>query len=113
MIRRPPRSTRTDTRFPDTTLFRSGVLLADCAQGAGKRPLPDADLIAPSAHKFGGTAGVGALLVRDWTKLHPTGGQERGYRSEEHTPELQSLMRNAYAVYCLKKKNKENTNKTT
>ncbi|MBS0482179.1 MAG: aminotransferase class V-fold PLP-dependent enzyme [Proteobacteria bacterium] len=57
-----------------------GLLLADCAQGAGKLDLPDADLIAISAHKFGGPIGIGALLVRDWAMLRPSGGQERGYR---------------------------------
>ena len=58
-----------------------GLLLADCAQGAGKLLLPGgADLIALSAHKFGGPIGIGALLVRDWALLRPSGGQERGYR---------------------------------
>lgn len=57
-----------------------GLLLADCAQGAGKLALPDADLIAISAHKFGGPVGTGALLVRDYAMLRPDGGQERGYR---------------------------------
>jgi cysteine desulfurase len=56
------------------------LLLADCAQSAGKAPLPDADFIAVSAHKLGGPPGVGALLVRDLGLLNPVGGQEKGYR---------------------------------
>ena len=61
---------------------RSGgsLLLADCAQSAGKIELPDADFIAVSAHKLGGPPGIGALLVRDLATLEPTGGQEKGYR---------------------------------
>ena len=60
---------------------QGGLLLADCAQSAGKLALPDADLVAIGAHKFGGPIGVGALLVRDWSMLRPSGGQERGYRA--------------------------------
>src|SRR3546814_1228375 len=90
MIRRPPRSKRTDTRFPDTTLFRS--------RG-------DVDAL--------GVLGLDALLAlaqaRDLTELAPdlfdhlVGGPTDGVdRSEEHTSELQSLMRISYAVFCLK-----------
>lgn len=57
------------------------MLLADCAQSAGKLPLPDADFIAACGHKLGGPAGVGVLLVRDLESLEATGGgQEKGYR---------------------------------
>src|SRR3546814_20197388 len=76
MIRRPPRSTRTDTLFPYTTLFRSlpadGILVGDCIE----------------------------TMRRRRRRRCPASG-----RSEEHTSELQSLMRNSYAVFCLKKKN--------
>ena len=56
------------------------LLLADCAQSASKYPLPDADFIALSAHKLGGTPGFGALLVKDLGTIEPVGGQEKGYR---------------------------------
>ena len=56
------------------------LLLADCAQSAGKLPLPDADFIAACAHKLGGPPGIGVLLVRDLATLGAVGGQEKGYR---------------------------------
>jgi cysteine desulfurase len=56
------------------------LLLADCAQSAGKLPLPDADFVAACAHKLGGPPGVGVLLVRDLATLEAVGGQEKGYR---------------------------------
>lgn len=57
-----------------------GLLLADCAQGAGKFAIPPCDMAIISAHKFGGPIGAGALLVKDFAMLAPSGGQERGYR---------------------------------
>lgn len=56
------------------------LVLSDCAQSAGKLVLPDADMLVVSAHKFGGPIGVGALLMRDFNLLEPSGGHERGYR---------------------------------
>ena len=57
-----------------------GLLLTDCAQSAGKLPLPEADFIVVAAHKLGGPPGIGALLVRDTSTLEAIGGQEGGYR---------------------------------
>ncbi|MES2495332.1 MAG: aminotransferase class V-fold PLP-dependent enzyme [Pseudomonadota bacterium] len=73
-----------------------GLLLADCAQSAGKMALPDADFIALSAHKLGGPPGIGALLVRDLATLAPSGGQEQGYRGG--TENLPSVLAFAAAV---------------
>src|SRR3546814_12889879 len=97
MIRRPPRSTRTDTLFPYTTLFRSRPRPA-------RRPTPH-----PTCR---------ARCTRTWTATCPTtaspaAAATHGRRSEEHTSELQSLMRISYAVFCLKKKKEELTTTVT
>src|SRR3546814_7436661 len=104
MIRRPPRSTRTDTLCPYTTLFRS----------------PDHDLRLRRRHRrFAADVGevrryaVGTRLVgnapdvahEQSARQGPRADRRRPQRSEEHTSELQSLMRISYAVFCLKKKN--------
>jgi cysteine desulfurase len=69
-----------------------GLVFADCAQAAGKQDLPDADIIALSAHKFGGPPGIGALLVRDLGLISATGGQERGYRAgTENLPSVLAM----------------------
>ena len=64
----------------DVVKDAGGLLLADCAQSAGKFALPPCDMTIVSAHKFGGPIGVGALLVRKFALLEPSGGHERGYR---------------------------------
>src|SRR3546814_6971650 len=84
MIRRPPRSTRTDTLFPYTTLFRSIL----------NRSTEFASAKAANVKALMAAAEAGRLAIM---------------RSEEHTSELQSLMRISYAVFCLKKKNKRRT----
>ena len=71
-------------------------LFVDCAQSAGKLPLPPADMIALSAHKFGGPPGIGALLVNDLDLLVPQGGQEMGYRGG--TENLPAIMGFAAAL---------------
>src|SRR3546814_10815903 len=88
MIRRPPRSTRTDTLFPYTTLFRS--VLADRCLCRGLLVIHDPDLAHDQVHRRRAALADRGRLLR--------------LRSEEHTSELQSLMRISYAVFCLKKK---------
>src|SRR3546814_5964228 len=105
MIRRPPRSTRTDTLFPYTTLFRSPVV------AAGRRHVQ-----VQRAHAR--LAGDHAQHVRrnvedgkgEQARRQARGQRRAGIRSEEHTSELQSLMRISYAVFCLKKKKKNKYN---
>src|SRR3546814_1469480 len=97
MIRLPPRSTRTDTLFPYTALFRSHV----CPDGArGQSAAVGAR--GPGARRDPGGGGAGQRH-RPPPGAHGPAG-EPGHRSEEHTSELQSLMRISYAVFCLKKK---------
>src|SRR3546814_3700364 len=100
MIRRPPRSTRTDTLFPYTTLFRSVQLRVRGVQFVADAVESVADAVADEAH--GRDAGDGDEC-RD-QDIFDGGGGFGVARSEEHTSELQSLMRISYAVFCLKKK---------
>src|SRR3546814_5576228 len=93
MIRRPPRSTRTDTLFPYTTLFRSPVSTP-----------------APSGPAYARPAGSSNSSSSTGSRSATTTAASR--RSEEHTSELQSLMRISYAVFCLKKKKYKHQYKT-
>src|SRR3546814_3334567 len=113
MIRRPPRSTRTDTIFPYTTLFRSNCQPAGEAsqrsrRGAFRRQVSGHLGIRQPA----GAAGAASFLgVTGKAGLgQPSSGAGTRPRSEEHTSELQSLMRISYAVFCLKTKNKYTNN---
>src|SRR3546814_5476611 len=114
MIRRPPRSTRTDTLFPYTTLFRShqdeecrshhahgDVLQRDSAGGFARvvHRMNPISFLGLSLRIFFMSAGSGAHIGRRLSKIPVSS------RSEEHTSELQSLMRISYAVFCLKKNN--------
>src|SRR3546814_7284335 len=94
MIRRPPRSTRTDTLFPYTTLFRSVKI-----RRSEVLPPPGEDLR---------TIALVAKMSRG-SISRTSGAKSRANRSEEHTSELQSLMRISYAVFCLKKNNYKHT----
>ena len=67
-------------RISEKVRAAGSLLLVDCAQSAGKLPLPDADFVAACAHKLGGPPGIGVLLVKDLSKLDAVGGQEKGYR---------------------------------
>src|SRR3546814_10710972 len=103
MLRRPPRSTRTDTLFPYTTLFRARkrevYAYSSPAQEAGK-----------AVWRWPGSKPLSAPVSRrrlGKVRSDPSSFQPR---SEEHTSELQSLMRISYAVFCLKKKNKSKAN---
>src|SRR3546814_4026900 len=108
MIRRPPKSTRTDTLFPYTTLFRSQ--LAGVAQPIARRLIQIAHLGIGVGEDDPGLVRIGeALRVPAVHQLAPRslarlGRVDHAVRSEEHTSELQSLMRISYAVFCLKKK---------
>src|SRR3546814_20579081 len=98
MIRRPPSSTRTDTLFPSPPLFRS-------PPSADRRPRRQARRRSAVRARRRGADRPAADLGRN----QAGGGPDK---SEEHTSELQSLMRNSYAVFCLKKKRKKNKKET-
>src|SRR3546814_5744511 len=112
MIRRPPNSTRTDTLFPYTTLFRSLTVsptegreewtisgtIADMVDGAAI----EVALMPVNGRWWSVDLSLGGITRTEIASLDPT----RRLRSEEHTSELQSLMRISYAVFCLKKKKK-------
>src|SRR3546814_6913204 len=119
MTRRPPRSTRTGHLFPHTTLFRSDSLATVLALETGHGPVyyfpredVRMDLLARTDHRtrcpYKGDASYWTLRAGDRRIENAVWSYER---SEEHTSELQSLMRISYAVFCLKKKTKPEQNR--
>src|SRR3546814_10190848 len=118
MKRRPPRSTRIVTLFPYTTLFRSCLLeggddlLAEEANRLHHLLVRDARHLHHDDQLVNARVGVGLHGLADAVRRADTedAGLERLVRSEEHTSELQSLMRLSYAVFCLKKKKSTNYN---
>src|SRR3546814_8034219 len=103
MIRRPPRSTRTDTLFPYTTLFRSNFVFVD---------EPDDELQSSSeaiGAKYPNNMSASYSSVANFLPPAIVTWRSKD-RSEEHTSELQSLMRSSYAVFCLKKKIEQERN---
>src|SRR3546814_5997160 len=112
MIRRPPRSTRTDTLFPYTTLFRSKIAAIEGIgffSGGKTGILPDGPRL-PRIHAAAYSAGKGAETGKAGVNVLDVLSRIERLRSEEHTSELQSLMRISYAVFCLKKKNNNQHN---
>src|SRR3546814_8521659 len=107
MVRRPPRATRSDTLFPYTTLFRSAVgqdrlrqfsdRLVEGACGHAPVDQPQPKPVLSSRNEITAKPGTDANNLRNRSR----------HRSEEHTSELQSLMRTSYAVFCLKKKTQQ------
>src|SRR3546814_2606690 len=105
MIRRPPRSTRTDTLFPYTTLFRSNVVPVHRRRGWREDDFQFAVVGSEvAARVLYGLCRFLAVLRVDDDFADAFGDRDQAIRSEEHTSELQSLMRISYAVFCLKKK---------
>src|SRR3546814_9673878 len=116
MYRRPPIATRTDTLFPYTTLFRSACPLRPAADGGGRRRQDRAPGLRRARRRGLHTRRL-RLQRRNRSRDLPGRRSPRGARprarSEEHTSELQSLMRTSYAVFCLKKKTYSNNTTTT
>src|SRR3546814_8306404 len=113
MIRRPPRSTRTDTLFPYTTLFRSAGRCPAPASTAGRAGERNPWAEAPARWRWLCLASRSDDRTATRSSANRTAFAGRrgrcAFRSDEHTSELQSLMRISYAVFCLKKKKNNNT----